>query len=168
MGLRSTYSRCRFWQKKPIFSDEAHFDLGDYVNKQNFRIWGTENPYACIEIWCEFSSRGIIDPFFFENKQGATVTGNGDRYRVILNEEEDIGNIWFQQNGATCHTAETILDVWRPLDIDIPEAIDALKDNIHTEIGKIQLHPIDKVLKNCTDRVDHCMASRLNEIIFHY
>ena len=33
VGLRSTYRRCRFWQKKLIFSDEAHFDLGVYVNK---------------------------------------------------------------------------------------------------------------------------------------
>ena len=30
--------------KKIIFSDEAHFDFGGYVNKQNCRIWGTENP----------------------------------------------------------------------------------------------------------------------------
>ena len=28
---------------KIIFSDEANFDLGGYVNKQNCRIWGTEN-----------------------------------------------------------------------------------------------------------------------------
>ena len=35
--------------KKNIFSDEAHFDLGGYVNKENCRIWGTENPHACIE-----------------------------------------------------------------------------------------------------------------------
>ena len=26
-------------------------------------------------------------------------------------EEEDIGNIWFQQDGATCYTAEATLDV---------------------------------------------------------
>ena len=26
-------------------------------------------------------------------------------------EEEDIGNIWFQQDSATCHTAEALLDV---------------------------------------------------------
>ena len=26
-------------------------------------------------------------------------------------EEEDIGNIGFQQDGATCHTAEATLDV---------------------------------------------------------
>ena len=28
-------------------------------------------------------------------------------------EEEDIGNIWFQQDGATCHTAEATRDVLR-------------------------------------------------------
>ena len=30
-------------EKKNFFSDEAHFDLGGYVNKQNCHIWGTEN-----------------------------------------------------------------------------------------------------------------------------
>ena len=44
VGLRLTYKRCRFWQKKIIFSDEAHFDLGGYVNKENCRIWGTKIP----------------------------------------------------------------------------------------------------------------------------
>ena len=43
------------WQKMQIlvkniiFSEEAYFDLGGYVNKQNCRIWGTENPHAYIE-----------------------------------------------------------------------------------------------------------------------
>ena len=65
-----------------------------------------------------FWSRGIIGPFFFENEQGETVTIKGDRYRAMLNEflftkieEDDIGNIWFQQDGGTFHTAETALDV---------------------------------------------------------
>ena len=56
--------------------------------------------------------------FFFENEHEETVTVNGDRYRAMLNEflltkieEVDIGNICFQQDGATCHTAETTLDV---------------------------------------------------------
>ena len=52
-----------------------------------------------------------------------------------------------------------------------PDRIDALKDNIREAIGEIQLHTIDNVLKNWTDRVGHFMASRrshLNEIIFHY
>ena len=30
-------------------------------------------------------------------------------------EEKDIDNIWLQQDGATCHTAEATLDVLRPL-----------------------------------------------------
>ena len=60
------------FQKKIISSDEAHFDLGGYVNKQNCRIWVTENPYAYIEkpthpkrvtVWCGFWSRDIIGHF---------------------------------------------------------------------------------------------------------
>ena len=30
-------------------------------------------------------------------------------------EEKDIGNIWFQQDGAKCHTTEVKLDVLRPV-----------------------------------------------------
>ena len=36
-------------KKKIIFSNEVHFDLGGYVNKQNCRIWDRENPHAYIE-----------------------------------------------------------------------------------------------------------------------
>ena len=52
-----------------------------------------------------------------------------------------------------------------------PETIDALKDNIREPIDEIQLHTINNVLKNWTDRIGYSMASRgshLNEIIFHY
>ena len=31
-------------QKKNILSDEAHFDLGGHVNKQNCHIWGKKKP----------------------------------------------------------------------------------------------------------------------------
>ena len=33
-------------------------------------------------------------------------------------EEGDIGNIWFQQDGATCHIAEATVDVLRPVFAD--------------------------------------------------
>ena len=55
--------------------------------------------------------------------------------------------------------------------VDKPDTIDALKDNIREDIGEIQLHRIDNVLKNWIDRVGYCLASRvshLNEIILHY
>ena len=92
---------------------------------------GTENPHASIEkpmhskqvaVWCGFWFRGIIGPFFFENEQGLAVTVNDERYRAMLKEflftkieEEDIGNVWFQQDGATWHTAEATLYVLRPI-----------------------------------------------------
>ena len=83
--------------EKIIFSDEAHFDLGGYVNKQNSRFWDTEKPThpKRVTVWCRVFSRGIIG-------QGEAVTVNGDRYRAVLNEflftkieEQDIDNIWF-------------------------------------------------------------------------
>ena len=95
--------------KKIFFSDEAHFDLGGYINNQNCCIYCTENQHAYIEkpthtkrviVWCEFWSRGIIGSFFFENKQGEAVTVNGDSYRTTKIEEEDISNIWFQRESA--------------------------------------------------------------------
>ena len=58
--------------KKIIFSAEAYYDLGAYVNKQNCRIWGTENSHAYIEkstppkpatVRCGFWSRIIIGTF---------------------------------------------------------------------------------------------------------
>ena len=118
-------------EKKIIFSDEVHFDLGGYVNKQYCRIWDTENLQAYIvkpthpkrvTIWCGFWSTGVIGPFFFDYQQWDAVTVNGDRYRAMLNEflfrkieEEDIGNIWFQQDSAMYHTAEIIFHVLRPV-----------------------------------------------------
>ena len=73
-------------------------------------------------VWCRSWSRGIIGPCFFENEQAEAVTVNGDRYRAMLNEflfrkieDKYIGNIWFQQDGATCHTAEARPDVLRPV-----------------------------------------------------
>ena len=90
-----TYRRCRFWQKKIIFSDEAHSDLGGYVNKQSCRIWGTENPYAYDEkpthpkrVTVGFWSTGIIGPFFSKNEQGEAVTVNGENESLF---GEDFG-----------------------------------------------------------------------------
>ena len=67
-------------------------------------------------------ARGIAGTFFFENEQGVAAGVNGDRCRTMLkeflftkNEEEDIGSIGFQQDSATCHTAEAIFDILRPV-----------------------------------------------------
>ena len=96
--------------KEIIFSDEAHFE-----NPQAYIEKSTQSNQ--VTVWYGFWSWGIIGLFFFENKRGDAVTVNGDCYRAMLNElkEENIGNIWFQENGATGHTAEVRHDVLRPV-----------------------------------------------------
>ena len=42
-------------------SDEVHFYLDDFINKQNCRIWSTHS-HVKFTVWCE-----IIGPFFFED-----------------------------------------------------------------------------------------------------
>ena len=37
-----------------------------------------------------------------------------NEFLFTKHEEQDIINIWFQQDGATCHTAEATFDVLRP------------------------------------------------------
>ena len=70
--------------------------------------------------WCGFWYVDIIGPFFFENEQGAAVSVIDERYRAILNEflfpkleEDDMDDIWLQQDGATYHTANVIVDLLR-------------------------------------------------------
>ena len=66
------------------------------------------------------SAERILGYFSSKKIEGEAATVNCDRYRTVLNEFlftkiEDIANIWFQQHGATCHTAEATLDVLRPV-----------------------------------------------------
>lgn len=64
-----------------LFSDEAHFWLNEYVNKQNCRIWSDpEKPTVWYALW----TSGIIGPYFLKNSTAQNVTVNGDRYRTII------------------------------------------------------------------------------------
>ncbi|GFW90479.1 piggyBac transposable element-derived protein 4 [Trichonephila clavipes] len=109
------------FHKRILFSDEAHFWLNGYVNKQNCRIWSEANPQVYVEtplhpekltVWCALWAGGIIGPYFVKNDEGHNVTVNGDRYRAMITNffipelnNHDVQELWFQQDGATCHTA---------------------------------------------------------------
>ncbi|GFX01068.1 putative DD41D transposase [Trichonephila clavipes] len=115
------------FHKRILFSDEAHFWLNGYVNKQNCRIWSEANPQVYVEtplhpekltVWCASWAGGIIDPYFFKNEEGHNVTVNGDRYRAMITNffipelsNHDVQELWFQQDGATCHTARATIDL---------------------------------------------------------
>ena len=109
LDMYSTVSHCENPDKlsdlKNKFSDEAHFELSGYAN--NFHIWGTEHPHAYIEkrthpkrvtVWyhllahlsSKMSKERLLQPM-------AIVI----EFLFTKIEEEDIGNIWFQQGGAT-------------------------------------------------------------------
>ncbi|GFW83750.1 uncharacterized protein TNCV_668631 [Trichonephila clavipes] len=112
---------------RTICSDEAHFWLNGYVNIQNCRIWSEANPQVYVEIplhpekltiWCALLAGGIIGPYFFKNDEGHNVTVNGDRYRAMITNffiselnNHDVQELWFQQDGATCHTARATIDL---------------------------------------------------------
>ncbi|GFU83473.1 transposable element Tc3 transposase [Trichonephila clavipes] len=115
------------FHKRILFSDEAHFWLNGYVNKQNCRISSEANPQVYVEtplypekltVWCALWAGGITGPYFFENDEGHNVTVNGDRYRAMITNffipelnNHDVQELWFQQDGPTRHRARATIDL---------------------------------------------------------
>ncbi|GFS96534.1 transposable element Tc3 transposase [Trichonephila clavipes] len=74
--LNNAFKLCNFiskimvdFHKRILFSDEAHFWLNGYVNKQNCRIWGEANSQVYVEtplhpekltVWCALWAGGIL------------------------------------------------------------------------------------------------------------
>ncbi|GFT69182.1 putative transposable element [Trichonephila clavipes] len=166
------------FHKRILFSDEAHFWLNGYVNKQNCRIWSEANPQVYVET-----------PLHPEKLFGAL----------------DGLELWFQQDGATCHTARATIDLlkdtfgdrlisrfepvnWPPRSCDLtpldyfvwgyvkslvyadkPQTLDHLEDHIHRVIADIRPQMLEKVIENWTSRLDYIRASRgshMPEFIF--
>lgn len=114
-----------------IMSDEAHFELTGHVNKQNMRYWSNVNPQvihekplhsAKVTVWCGISASRIIGPYFFEDQRGNAVTVNSDRYTDLLTtflmpelqrRGVDLTSVYFQQDGATAHTARNTMATLR-------------------------------------------------------
>lgn len=112
-----------------IMSDEAHFHLNGYVNKQNCRIWGKENPKVVHQrqlhplrctVWCGIMADRVIGPYFLEDNDERPQTITGAVYRTMLENflrpaVENNSNLWFQQDGATAHTARATMTILREL-----------------------------------------------------
>jgi hypothetical protein len=105
-----------------LITDETHFHLSEFVNKQNFRYWSATNPIELhkrplhsskVTVWCAISSFGIIGPYFFGDERDKAVTVTGPHYVHMLENFLDpelachpvTEETFFQQDGATSHTA---------------------------------------------------------------
>ncbi|GFX44309.1 DUF4817 domain-containing protein [Trichonephila clavipes] len=169
------------FHKRILFSDEAHFWLNGYVNKQNCRIWSEANPQVYVEtplhpekltVWCALWSGAVVP------------------------------TRW----GATCHTARATIDLlkdtfgdrlisrfrpvnWPPRSCDLTpldyflwsyvkplvyadksQTLDHLEDNIRRVIADIRPQMLEKVIENRTSRLDYIRASHgshMPEIIFN-
>ncbi|GFV38710.1 hypothetical protein TNCV_4420781 [Trichonephila clavipes] len=65
-------------------------------------------------IWFALWAGGIL----LQNDESHNVTVNGDRYRAMITNffipelnNHDVQELWFQQDGATCHTARATIDL---------------------------------------------------------
>ncbi|GFW63558.1 uncharacterized protein TNCV_402241 [Trichonephila clavipes] len=135
------------FHKRILFSDETHFWLNGYVNKQNCRIWSEANPQVYVEtplhpetlnVWYALWAGRIIGPYFFKNDEGPNVTVNGDRYRAMITNffipelnNHDIQELWFQQDGATCHTVRATIDLLK----------DTFGDRLISRFGPVNCPP---------------------------
>ncbi|GFX54839.1 transposable element Tc3 transposase [Trichonephila clavipes] len=153
--------------------------LNGYVNKQNCRIWSEANPQVYVEtplhpetltVWCALWDGGIL-----------------------LQNDEGHNELWFQQDGATCHTARATIDLledtfgdrlisrfgpvnWPPRSCDLTPLdyflwgyVKSSEDNIRRFIADIRPQILEKVIENWTYRLDYMRAirgSHMPEIIF--
>ncbi|GFX52481.1 uncharacterized protein TNCV_4324971 [Trichonephila clavipes] len=76
---------------------------------------------------------GLVESFF-KNDEGHNVTVNGDRYRAMMTNffipelnNHDVQELWFQQDGATCHTARATIDLLK----------DTFGDRLNSRFGPV-------------------------------
>ncbi|GFV03258.1 putative transposase [Trichonephila clavipes] len=169
-----------------IFSDEAHFWLNGYVNKQNCRIWSEANPQVYVErplppekltVWCALWAGGIIGLYFFKNDEGHNVTVNARATIDLL--KDTFGDRLISRFGPvnwpprSCDLTPLDYFLWGYVKslvyADKPQTLDHLEDNIRRVIADIRPQMLEKVIENWTSRLDYIRASRgshMPEIIF--
>ena len=71
-----------------------------------------------ITVWCALWAEGIIGPYVFRDDEGHNVTVNRERYGAMINDflvpqlqSVKVAGKWFQQDGATFHTAGKTLNL---------------------------------------------------------
>lgn len=102
-----------------LTSDEDHFYLFGYINKQKFPHWGENNPRQLhkrplhneqVTVWFGVVNYGVCSPYFFEKGDHSVTVASDQNVEMLWNFLEpkfrDPGSpdVWFQQDGATSST----------------------------------------------------------------
>ena len=105
-----------------FFSDEAHFYLSGYVNRQNYRFWAKENPSvshrrplhsAKVTAFVIMSRSLIFGPYWFSgtiNQRTYVDILKDQFYPECLEKGLDMTKMWWKQDGATPHASNYALE----------------------------------------------------------
>ncbi|GFV69422.1 transposable element Tc3 transposase [Trichonephila clavipes] len=103
-------------EQEGVIACAVYTNLGVLAVQRRFLIKGVDQEK--LTVWCALWAGGIIGPYFFKNDEGHNVTVNADRYRAMITNffipelsNQDVQELWFQQDGATCHTARATIDL---------------------------------------------------------
>ncbi|GFT75451.1 putative DD41D transposase [Trichonephila clavipes] len=100
-----------------------------------------------------------MGPYFFKNDEDHNVTVNGDRYRAMITiffipelNNHDVQELWFQQDGATCHTALAIIDILK----------DTFGDRLISRFGPVNWPP-----RSCDlTTLDYFLSGYVNSLVY--
>ncbi|GFV81144.1 hypothetical protein TNCV_3742051 [Trichonephila clavipes] len=139
------------FHKRILFSDEAHFWLNGYVNKQNCRIWSEANPQVYVET-----------PLHPEKLTGAVVpTRRRNMSHSSCHDDllkDTFGDRLISRFGPmnwpprSCDLTPLDYFLWGYVKslvyADKPQTLDHLEDNIRRVIADIRPQMLEKVIEN--------------------
>ncbi|GFV67311.1 uncharacterized protein TNCV_3670661 [Trichonephila clavipes] len=114
-----------------------------------------------LTVWSALWAGGIIGPYFFKNDEGHNVTVNSDRYRAMITNffipelnNQDVQELWFQQDGATCHTARATIDLLK----------DTFGDRLISRFGPVNWPP-----RSCSlTPLDYFLWGYVKSLVYAY
>ncbi|GFU76853.1 transposable element Tc3 transposase [Trichonephila clavipes] len=167
------------FHKRILFSDEAHFWLNGYVNKQNCRIWSEANPQVYVEtplhpekltVWCALWAGAVVPT------RRRNMSHSSCHNRFIERHVGDCLISLFEPVNwppRSCDLTPIDYFLWGYVKswvyADKPQTLDHLEDNIRRVIADIRPQMLEKVIENWMSRLDYIRAScgsPMPEIIF--
>ncbi|GFY26192.1 DUF4817 domain-containing protein [Trichonephila clavipes] len=179
------------FHKRILFSDEAHFWLNGYVNKQNCRIWSEANPQVYVEtplhpekltVWCALWAGGILLQKRRRPQRAVVPTRRRNMSHSSCHNrllKDTFGDRQISRFGPmnwpprSCDLTPLDYFLWGYIKSlvyeDKPQTLDYLEDNIRRVIADIRPQMLEKVIENWTSILEYIRATRgspMSEIIF--